>query len=452
MFTCYICKVTFAQENTLVKHLRLEHCLYEGAALTLGCCFPPCPLTFKTFSGFRRHIKRCSFRNHNQQANINKLVLTKSHSGSNINCDENVSDKNNLLLEDASCYANLIKNPLQLNTAVCSKNILENFISNLLSLGIPDTTIQTIIDSVSELFESLSDVDDDSKNVLMTCRSALDEFKSKHLRKKYFHEKIVSPVQVPIGIRFDQRWDKSLGQYVQLPITYNLTYIPIRETLKYLLQNESFSALVMSNSQNNSLMTSYRDGSIYKKTALFSQFPDSLQIQLYYDEFETVNPLGSKTGGHKVGAIYFIIRNLPAVFNSVLHNIHLLALFYAVDLKRFGFNKILEQIVLDLKHIETVGIYNASLDTHIKGTLIGISHDNLGGNQIMGFVESFSAEYVLVLKINRDTIEPTEAVQMSETKPAPKKVHILQNIAVVPAKTSTVSTDNNNSSFTKFLE
>jgi len=49
------------------------------------------------------------------------------------------------------------------------------------------------------------------------------------------------------------------------------------------------------------------DGSYFKTHPLFSAKRLALQIQLYYDDFETANPLGSKRGIHKIGCIYFII-------------------------------------------------------------------------------------------------------------------------------------------------
>lgn len=58
---------------------------------------------------------------------------------------------------------------------------------------------------------------------------------------------------------------------------------------------------------------------------------------MYYDEFETANPLGSKRGVHKVGALYFVLRNLPPKLNSRPMNIHLIVLFHAQDVKKYGF-------------------------------------------------------------------------------------------------------------------
>ena len=67
---------------------------------------------------------------------------------------------------------------------------------------------------------------------------------------------------------------------------------------------------------------------------LFSKHQNSLQIQLFYDDLETANPLGLKRRVHKTGALYSVLRNLTPKFNSALMNIHLVALFHTEDLKK----------------------------------------------------------------------------------------------------------------------
>ena len=37
-----------------------------------------------------------------------------------------------------------------------------------------------------------------------------------------------------------------------------------------------------------------------------------LEIILYHDDFNVVNPLRNKTGKYKVSAFYFVLGNLPA--------------------------------------------------------------------------------------------------------------------------------------------
>ena len=51
------------------------------------------------------------------------------------------------------------------------------------------------------------------------------------------------------------------------------------------------------------LLGDYCDGSIYKNHPLFSTDPKALQIMLYYDDVEVVNPIGSRTKTHKLGRL-----------------------------------------------------------------------------------------------------------------------------------------------------
>jgi hypothetical protein len=74
-----------------------------------------------------------------------------------------------------------------------------------------------------------------------------------------------------------------------------------------------------------------------------------MKIQLFYDDFETSNSLGSKKGNHKLGGIYFTLRNFTPKLNYILVNIHLCRLFHTQDYKRYGFDSIPEPIVSDLK-------------------------------------------------------------------------------------------------------
>lgn len=135
------------------------------------------------------------------------------------------------------------------------------------------------------------------------------------------------------------------------------------------------------------------DGSYFKTHPLFSAKRHALQIQLYYDDFETANPLGSKRGIHKIGCIYFVIRNLPPKFNSILMNIHLVSLFHTPDLQKYGFDVILEPLINDVKKLESQGLSLPFSDEQVYGTISQITGDNLGMHSILGFNESFSSHH-----------------------------------------------------------
>ena len=56
-----------------------------------------------------------------------------------------------------------------------------------------------------------------------------------------------------------------------------------------------------SHNLNGDLMGDFCDGANYAQSELFLQDPCALQIQLYYDEVEVTNPIGSKVNIHKLG-------------------------------------------------------------------------------------------------------------------------------------------------------
>ena len=134
-------------------------------------------------------------------------------------------------------------------------------------------------------------------------------------------------------------------------------------------------------------------GTILKIPPLFSEKPNSLQIQIFYDDFEMANPLGSKHGIHKIGSIYFVLRNLSPKINSALMNIHLLALFHTADINKYGFHTILEPLVQDLKVLECTGVELPFSDEPVRGTIAQVTGDNLGLHTLLGYVESFNANY-----------------------------------------------------------
>ena len=75
------------------------------------------------------------------------------------------------------------------------------------------------------------------------------------------------------------------------------------------------------------------DGKLFKSHPLFSKHENAIQIQIFFDDFETSNPLVSKRGIYKVGVMYFTLWNFSPKYNSSLSNIYLVALFHAQDIK-----------------------------------------------------------------------------------------------------------------------
>ena len=61
--------------------------------------------------------------------------------------------------------------------------------------------------------------------------------------------------------------------------------------------------------------------------------------------------------------------------------------------KIYGYDRILEPLLQDLKTLEELGVYVPLLGESVKGTIFSVVADNLGAHSIAGFMESFSVEH-----------------------------------------------------------
>ena len=56
-----------------------------------------------------------------------------------------------------------------------------------------------------------------------------------------------------------------------------------------------------SHKSSGGVLSDFCDGSLYQEHQILKDHPTALQIQLYYDEAEVANPLGSSSKIHKLG-------------------------------------------------------------------------------------------------------------------------------------------------------
>ena len=174
----------------------------------------------------------------------------------------------------------------------------------------------------------------------------------------------------PFASAFEKfKWKKSINEFItqkEEPIQY----IPLFPTLQAILQHEdALSHLLAENSipgsgSDKSILT-FRDGTSCKENQLFNSDPNALQICLYHDDFNIVNPLGNKTQKYKISAFYFVIGNFTNKYKSRLKNIQLCILSPATSVNKYGYEKILRPLLNNLLKLETEGI---------KISFKGVSH------------------------------------------------------------------------------
>lgn len=135
--------------------------------------------------------------------------------------------------------------------------------------------------------------------------------------------------------------------------------------------------------------------------------PQALQLQIYYDDVEVCNPLGSKTKIHEVGVFYFSILNIPPKFNSLLTNIHLLAICHSQDVKKYGFSAILKPFMDDLKKLES----DEGLLININGTnfllrasIAMVCADGLAAHALFGLLSPSAKHFCRLCLISREEL------------------------------------------------
>lgn len=233
---------------------------------------------------------------------------------------------------------------------------------------------QTIDDNVvTSLVEELC-----NSNPLSAALSSAGPLSSSFKRRNYYKEKfqVVEPVE-----------------YILEPNEKrSFQYIPILKSLIHILGKEDIREKVLSKKKDKSSTKyeSYQDGTIYKDNYFYSE-ELRITLVLYIDDFEICNPLGTSRKKHKITAVYWVFGNIP---HSTLSSVYLALLCKAVDIKRFGYEKVLAPLLKDIAILERDGIYISSFGQNVKGSVFCVAADNLGAHSICRLVENFSGPFI----------------------------------------------------------
>lgn len=118
-----------------------------------------------------------------------------------------------------------------------------------------------------------------------------------------------------------------------------------------------------------------------------------LEIILYHDDFNVVNPLRNKTSKYKVSAFYFVLGNLPATYKSRFTDIHLIDLTQAKVITKYGYENVLQPLINDLIVLDTQGldVLFEGRTLHFQGSLGMVACDNLAAHARGGYFCNFSS-------------------------------------------------------------
>lgn len=167
--------------------------------------------------------------------------------------------------------------------------------------------------------------------------------------------------------------------------------IPFDESLCQVFRNKELRKLLESPFEptGNGKISSARDGLKWQGDDFFLRFPNALMIQMYFDDVELVNPLGSRTGVHKVTNFYWSLLNIPEHLRSSLKSIGLIACVKSNNIKKFGYSKVLEDFVDCMNKLSSEeGLTLTLSETEnicVRGALFCLNGDGLALNHIGGF-------------------------------------------------------------------
>lgn len=358
-----------------------------------------CVTKFKSLAAMRKHVKsgKCSLRDEvillHQDIIDDQLSYDADSSVDGVDDSQSTTSIN--FMPDFSGLAIDSGTTEEIDALTSSiPGFIDNFLDELVISNLPHAVVSNIIKFSQELIFKTMSISVQTVNgmtsvhdVQSTLRSTTESMIS------YFNN---------MDSRYKRKIRCKRGPHYISPQSINLhdkvsfQYVSILKTLEQIFSNEGVRNEYFSYNNNHlcsdGVYERFCCGQNYQNNALFQKNPNSIQIQLFYDDVQLTSPL--KTKPYKVSAIYFIIRNLPSNFVSKLDNMYLVSLCDSRMVNEHGYNVVLRYLVNDIKILETVGIHiDNDENTILKGTLVQVSFDNLGGNEIFGFSKSFNATY-----------------------------------------------------------
>ena len=216
--------------------------------------------------------------------------------------------------------------------------------------------------------------------------------------------RFVLPEPLPLGSRSETVLTTVNGQSKVRIVTRsnNAQYVSIERTLRAEMLDPITRNIILKKPViKDGLYESFHSGSRCSKQPCEFCDPSKnvVVIQIFFDGLGITNFARDAAKLHNSGMFYFSVLNLPPRFNAALSNIHLIAMCNTLDMKNGGLDIIAEKIVTECNRLSTVGMVIDTDDGPITvfAKVAQFTGDNLGLNQIFGFIESFSADYCCLL-------------------------------------------------------
>ena len=393
---CLLCPFRANVEVCFSKHLIEKH--KNDPGFIVKCQY--CEATYDKYDSFRKHM----YRKHQ-----NDLMMEKIPSDQESLPDDNEGDfdnkNNDETAEEPTSTGQCASYILKLQTL---KNISQTAIDDIVS-NTRELVSNINVINRQNVIAHLQSVGVNTDNIDLECIFTDDPFTGLETRAKqdkYFESKMgyIAPQAVEIQNKYVVKTtkDNKRSMFSQAVVGY---YVPFWESLKRLLQHsEVAEEVVNGHVSTDGFMYDICDGCYFAEHPLFKEDNCAIQVVIYNDDIEIVNPIGSHVKKHKLSMFYWSLANIHPSCRSKLSAINLLAVAKSVDLKNVDAafhsdsparRKLLEDFRVSLHKLGTEGIKFIHCGTEYlkKGGLIAVIGDTPALQVIGGFKEGVSFAY-----------------------------------------------------------
>lgn len=413
-YWCSICDRLVNANDTkdLLKHYRYRHGIYgKYRNPPIACRQNGCKRTFGLINSLMTHIRSEHRNGHEFNGNDGEPGGVEAPGQMGQPQPEPENEQN----EDSDDEAEVIEVP-DIDIQVLAGDMM---LELLASSSMTQTALQKMISGCSGMFLAfteqmrreieridMSELDSQRLNsVLDGFERPFDELETAKQQIKFFikHKNLVTPIEIVLGDRRDTTF--RTGEQEEVVKMNTFQYISVRSTLQSLYQKPRFREEIRRRNVSTKLLSDYRDGLQARQNEVLRNWPDALLLQIYFDEIEIANPIGSKKTIHKLGMFYYSIENLPKMYNSSMGSVHLLACVTCLDLKEYGYDPIWQPFLVEMGQLMSDEGMDLDGIGRVHGAISTISGDTLAMHDIFGMMGPSANKLCRLCYADRNSIQ-----------------------------------------------
>jgi hypothetical protein len=357
--------------------VHVARCHKNDPRFKMYCDIGNCAFSTKSYTSFKSHMSR----NHKDIANAVHENEDFDHDEPNEMDIDKECDTYDTKQESDMLYAQYLLS-LETMHRLTEKavDVVHNNTEQLIThfLNKQKDAFKGLLTTQNVQVEGLDDISVDTGHA---------KFSSRYKRTKFLVNEcnLIQPQEVLLGTR-----DREIRGV--LKTVRDMGYIiPLKGLLQSLVNMpEVLNCIDNPHNSTDEYLWDICDGEYVRTHPLFSTNRNALQIMLYMDDLEIVNPLGAHTRKHKMSMFYVTLLNIPPEYRSRLSSIYLLAIAKTQQLKRHGLNKILRDFIETINLMSSTGIeliINSETRRTFKGGLVCLTADTPAANLLCGFKE-----------------------------------------------------------------